>query len=137
MKKRGKLAFVIYTISCLLAAGLLLLAYIEAQNIPEPDVDNFGALGVGLLFIIAMIIGVPSGASFVLKFLHIISNKKIFAILCIILDFAMILYLGGAHHIVIHGFEYWVKELSTMGLSLLCLLIPASALVSNAISLGE
>lgn len=137
MKKRGKLAFVIYTISCLLAAGLLLLAYIEVQNIPEPDVDNFGALGVGLLLILAMIIGVPSGASFVLKFLHIISNKKIFAILCIILDFAMILYLGGAHLIVIYGFEYWVKELSTMGLSLLCLLIPASALVSNAISLGE
>lgn len=137
MKKRGKLAFVIYTISCLLAAGLLVAAYIEAQNIPEPDVDNFGALGVGLLLILAMIIGVPSGASFVLKFLHLISNKKIFAILCIILDFAMILYLGGAHQIVIYGFEYWVKELSAMGLSLLCLLIPASALVSNAISLGE
>ena len=135
MKKRGLLAFIIYLLGCLFAVGALVEAYIEAQNIPEPDVDNFGALGVGLLIIFAMIIGIPSAIRLVLKFVHMLSGWKLFGVLCIILDVLFALYLAEVHNIFIKGFEYWVSN----SLILLpgVLLLHAPSIISNLRSIKE
>ena len=135
MKKRGKLAFIIYIIGCLFAGVILIAAYVESQNIPEPDVENWGAFGVALLILLAMIIGIPSGIGFVLKSLHLATDIKFFGVLCILLDVVMLLYLAGVHQIVTHDFAYWLESLSIT--NLIYVAIPLLALISNARSLAE
>ena len=134
MKKRGILAFIIYIFGCIIAAGVLIYAYIEAQRIPEPDVEGWGAWGVSLLVVLALIIGIPSGTSLILKFLHLVSHKKFFALLCIALDLVMVLYLAGIHQIFIYGFDHWVGEL---GVYFLWAMVPLFALISNTRSLAD
>ena len=134
MKKRGILAFIIYIFSCIIAAGVLIYAYIEAQKIPEPDVEGWGAWGVSLLVVLALIIGIPSGTSIILKFLHLVSHKKFFVLLCIALDLVAVLYLAGVHRIFTYNLVYWIEGL---GVDILGALIPLSALISNAGSLAD
>ena len=134
MKKRGILAFIVYIFGCLWAARITILAYIESQSIIEPDVENWGAFGVAIMILLAMIIGIPSVIGFVLKLLHLASHKKLFAILCILLDLVMLLYLAGIHQIFIYGFDHWVGEL---GVYFLWALVPLFALISNTRSLAD
>ena len=134
MKKRGILAFIIYIFGCIIAAGVLIYAYIEAQKIPEPDVEGWGAWGVSLLVVLALIIGIPSGTSLILKFLHLVSHKKFFALLCIALDLVMVLYLAGVHQIFLDGLDEWIRVFTNFEP---WYLLPLFALISNTRSLAD
>ena len=128
------ISYIVYVFGCLWAARITILAYIESQSITEPDVENWGAFGVAIMILLAMIIGIPSVIGFVLKLLHLASHKKLFAILCILLDLVMLLYLAGIHQIFIYGFDHWVGEL---GVYFLWALVPLFALISNTRSLAD
>ena len=92
MKKRGILAFIIYLVGTIFAAFLAIYANVEAQKIPE-DGGGWAGLGAALLLIFAMVIGIPFAAELIVKILHMATGLKLFGIICILGDLAILAYL--------------------------------------------
>lgn len=140
MKKRGIVAFIVYLLGCLVAGVMMVWAYIEAQNIPENDVENWEGLGVAILILIGLIIGVPCAVRLVLKFIHMVSGWKLFGVACILADIVIILYWMGAHLIFGYSINHWIDNmLCVSGIIqiVLCAVPNVFAMISNIASIKE
>ena len=140
MKKRGIFAFIIYLLGCVIAGLCLLTAYYIYINMPEVDVENWNALMVVSVLLSAVLIGIPSGSRLVLKFIQIVSGRKLFGYLCILIDVAVIIYSLDIQSIFRGGIDSWVQHL-TSGSALIfgipVIVTNVFALISNIISVKD
>ena len=112
MKRRFDFSLAIYTIGSAVALAIAIQAYIEQKNIPEPDPEGWGAFGVGILLVLATVIGIPYGTALILKCIQLASGLRLFGILCAMIDIVLILWFGGVQTLVRDGFNAWVQFIS-------------------------
>ena len=129
MKRKGILAFVVYLLCSLAGGGLALMWFIEAKQLEASPESGWATLGAVLLVVLGIGIAIPYLLCLLAKIIHLASGIKLFGVICLILDIAILAVLGYAFFIEDAANELAVK---------LLLMVPSTiALFSNAVSLTE
>ena len=138
MRRKDGISLIFYILGTLVGVYYLSWAMTENMHAPEVDVDNFHAMVVGALLVIAAIIGIPYGTALISKLLHMITGCKLFGIVCIVIDIAMLLYFSNVINLASEGFDYWLQTI-TNGAYTYYLLIASIVitLISNITSIKE
>ena len=129
MRRKGILAFTIYLLATLAGGGLALEAYIEAKQLEVSPESGWATLGAVLVVILGISVAVPYLVCLVMKIIHMASGLKLFGVICLILDVAILAVLG---------YTLFIENTADGSAALFLLMVPSAlALISNVVSLTE
>ena len=93
MKKRGILSFIIYSIMFVGLGVWTLIARMELES-SKNNTEGFESLGLGLGFVLLLILTIIAAVPFIVKLIHVISGWGFFGFLAGVVGIALIGILG-------------------------------------------